>query len=88
MSDWSVFPNGSSYMMWRDRNCDRCRKDFDTATMKTWINTLCPIEQAISLSSVLDGKIEEASRPEIGKRLEWDGATYLEHDCPEFEPDA
>jgi hypothetical protein len=34
------------------------------------------------------GKLQPEHRDEIGKRLKWDGKTYLGHDCPEFEEGA
>jgi hypothetical protein len=86
MSDWSIFPNGTSFMMWLDQNCDRCRKGDLSKLAKDGSNPLCEIETEISLSSVLDGKLRPEKRETIGPRLKWDGHTYLKHDCPEFEP--
>lgn len=86
MSDWSIFPNGTAFMMWRDRNCDVCTKDYCESKQPDGSNPNCPIEEAISLAYALDGKLPDANRTEIAARLKWDGKTYLEHDCPEFDP--
>lgn len=90
----SVFPNGTSFMCWLDRNCDRCRKGPSKAVAEgdtdNGLNPLCSIESAIALSSCLDGTLDDfAGLPpaaEIMRRLNWDGESYLEHDCPEREP--
>lgn len=94
MSDYAVFPNGTSYMCWMDRNCDRCRKGPGPAVANgetdNGLNPLCAIESAIALSSVVDGTLcDRAGIPpasEIMRRLNWDGQSYLEHDCPEIAP--
>ena len=86
MSNWSIFPNGTSFMMWRDRNCDRCKKGYNEDKHPSGQNHDCPIEQAISVASMLDGTLQPENREEIARRLKWDGETYLEHDCPEFDP--
>lgn len=86
MSDFSVFPNGTSFMCWRDQNCDRCRKDFVDTPKGNGENPLCSLETEISLASVLDGRIQPEARAEFSRRMKWDGHTYLGHDCPEFEP--
>lgn len=87
MSDnsWSVFPNGTSFEIWTSRNCDRCANNYDRNPPKGPTSFFCGIEEAINVASILDGRIEESSREEIGRRLKWDGKTYLQHDCPEFE---
>ena len=72
------FANGTSFMVWYQRNCDRCWKSkVNEATGKSQ----CAIENAISRGSVSDGRI----KPLIAKRLNWDGSGYLETDCAERE---
>lgn len=85
MSDWSIFPNGTSFLMWYDQNCDRCRKCDMSKLASDGSNPQCDIETEISLASVMDGCLREEKRATIGPRLKWDGRTYLEHDCPEFQ---
>lgn len=87
---YSLFPNGTAFMCWNGRNCDRCKKG--PAPDIIGNNPLCEIEDAIALASCLDGKLtldgtktaEEAAA--LAARLKWDGQSYLETDCPEFEP--
>ncbi len=85
---FSVFPNGTSYMIWNDRNCDRCVKRFDERKGKSE----CDIETAIAFASATDGTLLHDGMTPINKanaiarRLNWDGQSYLAHDCPEFVP--
>lgn len=78
-------------MIWRERNCDRCIKDFDPEK-HTNGRSDCDIENAISLAAASDGSLlhGDFTPPNkanaIAKRLNWSGETYLEHDCPEFVP--
>jgi hypothetical protein len=72
------FPNGTSFMMWMERNCERCWKSkVSDATGKS----RCAIENAISIWIVGYGTVN----PRIAKRLNWDGKSYLETDCAERE---
>lgn len=87
---FSVFPNGTSFMMWLERNCDRCVKGPKPEHVGR--NAECPIEDAIALSSVTDGTLTHSGHTplnkanEIARRLNWNGESYLESDCPEFVP--
>lgn len=87
---YAVFPNDTSFMMWNDRNCDRCVKGPKPDIVGR--NMACPIEDAIALASALDGSLlHDGFTPPnkaaaIAARLNWDGKSYLEHDCPEFVP--
>lgn len=85
---YTVFPNGSSFMDWNARNCDRCWKSHVTeATGKS----RCAIENAIAYGAASDGTLlggglrTPAMAARIAKRLGWDGDEYLETDCPERE---
>jgi len=86
-----LFPNGTSFMMWVDSNCDRCLKGYNE-TKHSKGRSNCDIENAIALSAATDGSLlHDGYTPmnkadAIAKRLNWDGKTYLEHDCPEFVP--
>jgi len=77
-------------MMWSDRNCDRCVKG--PKSNHVGRNTACAIEDAIALASATDGSLLHGGYTpinkanEIARRLNWDGHSYLEHDCPEFVP--
>lgn len=88
---YRLFPNGTSFMCWNDRNCDRCVKRYDPEKHHTWKSD-CDIETAIGLSAATDGSLLHGGHTPINKadgiakRLNWDGITYLEHDCPEFVP--
>lgn len=88
---FALFPNGTSFMFWRERNCDRCVKDYDEQKHTGGMSN-CDLENAISLASATDGTILHRGCTPINKavaianRLNWDGKTYLEHDCPEFVP--
>lgn len=91
MNRFSVFPNGTSFMLWNERNCDVCVKRFDE-TKHTKGRSECDIENAIALASATDGTLLHGGQTPpnkadaIAKRLNWIGATYLDHDCPEFVP--
>lgn len=88
---FAVFPNGTSLMCWMDQNCDRCVKRYDEAK-HTKGRSDCDIENAIALASATDGRLTHAGHTPlnkadaIAKRLNWDGQSYLETDCPEFVP--
>lgn len=72
-------------MDWISYNCDKCKKGpHHSKLFKNGSNPLCPIETEISLASALDGHVREEKRDVISKRLNWDGKTYLDHNCPEF----
>lgn len=89
---YAIFPNGTSFMIWIEENCDRCLKRYDEAKHPSGRSD-CDIENAIALASATDGTLlhggytplNKASA--IAKRLNWDGRTYLEHNCPEFVPE-
>lgn len=87
---FALFPNGTSFMMWMDRNCDRCVKGPKPGLIGA--NTACPIEDSIALASATDGTLLHGGHAPpnkadaIARRLNWDGQSYLEHDCPEFVP--
>lgn len=91
MKAFAVFPNGTSHMVWQERNCDRCVKRFDEDKHKDG-KSPCDIENSIALASVTDGTLRHcgdtplAYAEAIAKRLNWDGQSYLTHDCPEFVP--
>lgn len=78
-------------MVWMDRNCDRCVKRFDPEKHASG-RSECDLENAISLASATDGTLLHGGftppnkANAIARRLEWDGESYLEHDCPEFVP--
>lgn len=89
--EYALFPNGTSHMIWRDRNCDRCFKRFDEEKHKRGRSD-CDIENAIALASATDGTLLHSGctplnkADAIAKRLNWHGRSYLQHDCPEFVP--
>jgi hypothetical protein len=85
---FSVFPNGTSHMLWMERNCDRCVKRYDEEKHSKG-RSECDIENAIALASATDGSLLHSGHTPmnkaaaIAKRLNWDGESYLTHDCPE-----
>lgn len=89
---YALFPNGTSFMVWYEQNCDRCLKCPKAEILKQGTNEACAIETAISLASVTDGTLlHDGYTPmnkadALAKRLNWDGQSYLESDCPEFVP--
>lgn len=86
-----VFPNGTSFMMWNERNCDRCVKRYDESKHRNG-RSECDIENAIALASATDGTLLHGGYTPLNKadaiarRLGWDGKSYLENDCHEFVP--
>lgn len=78
-------------MIWSERNCDRCVKGYDESKHSKG-RSGCDIENAISHSVTTDGTLLHSGdtpinkADAIAKRLNWDGKTYLDHDCPEFVP--
>lgn len=78
-------------MVWLDRNCDRCVKRFDPEKHLHG-RSECDIENAISIASASDGTLLHGGTTPINKadaiarRLNWDGHSYLDHNCPEFVP--
>lgn len=88
---YSIFPNGTSHIIWMERNCDRCVKRYNLAKHPHGMSD-CAIENAISMASATDGTLlHDGTTPlnradAIAKRLNWDGESYLEGDCPEFVP--
>lgn len=71
----TTFSNGTEYMMWRERNCDRCKKDVEIKG-NDYI-THCDIEEAISLGAVTDGEVPDDIYKRMGLENSWD--------CPERE---
>ena len=90
-TSFAVFPNGTSYMIWLERNCDRCVKRYDQDKHSNG-QSECDIENAIAMASATDGTLLHCeSTPmnkadAIAKRLNWDGKSYLTTNCPEFVP--
>lgn len=88
---FGIFPNGTSHMFWSERNCDRCVKLYDEDKHSNG-RSGCDIENAIAIASATDGTLlHDGMTPmnkaaAIAKRLNWDGQSYLTHDCPEFVP--
>lgn len=88
---FALFPNGTSCMVWMDRNCDRCVKNYDE---KKHVNgrSDCDIENAIARAAGTDGCLTHGGHTPlnkadaIAKRLNWDGNSYLTNNCPEFVP--
>jgi hypothetical protein len=78
-------------MIWNDRNCDRCVKRYDEKKHSKGRSD-CDIENAIALAAATDGTLLHDGRTPLNKanaiarRLNWDGQSYLDHDCPEFVP--
>lgn len=89
MPDYSLFPNGTSHMIWAGRNCDQCIKRYDESKMSGGVNPQCSLEHAIAIASATDGTLLHGGitphnkAAAIAARLEWDGESYLQHDCPE-----
>jgi hypothetical protein len=87
-----LFPNGTSFMIWADRNCDSCVKCFREERAVCGMNPACEIENAIALACATDGSLlHSGSTPHnkadaIARRLNWDGRGYLTNNCPEFVP--
>ena len=85
---FAVFPNGTSHMVWCERNCDVCVKRYDEEKHSKG-RSECDIENAIAIASATDGTLlHDGMTPmnkadAIAKRLNWDGHSYLTHDCPE-----
>ena len=82
MSKKRPFSNGTEFMIFREMNCYKCKKDYDGRTMTDGENPLCDIEQALSFASVTDGMVEEDiyNRMGLGNGWKaWDGY------CPEKE---
>lgn len=88
---FAIFPNGTSHMIWSERNCGRCVKRYDS-TKHANGRSECDIENAICFASATDGTLlHDGATPmnkadAIAKRLNWDGKSYLTNDCPEFVP--
>lgn len=86
---FDVFPNGTSFMIWHERNCSQCWKC--PKAEHSGHNKKCAIEDAIAFAAATDGSLlhdgltsrEKATA--IAARLNWDGISYLENDCPERE---
>ena len=86
MSNHELFPNGTSFRMWMERNCDQCTKCYEESKDPgDGTNPNCEIESEVSMSYLSDGCLRPEARERIGNRLKWDGETYLEHNCPEFK---
>lgn len=87
--DYRLFPNGTAFMMWTERNCDLCLKQMPAGGAGE--NPKCAIETAIALGACTDGTLlHDGTKPaeeaaDLARRLNWDGVSYLETDCPEIE---
>jgi len=76
------FSNGTEFMIFREMNCYKCKKDYNELTMPSGFNHLCDIEQALSRAYVGDGLItvDIAKRMGLGNGYKaWDGK------CPEID---
>lgn len=70
------FSNGTQYIDWQIRNCDRCKK----ACTDSGNSPICPIKKALALASWGDGTISD----ELGKRMGYEpGNPRYTWDCPE-----
>lgn len=84
---YRLFPNGTAFMVWTERNCDGCTKRMPHDGAGE--NPKCNIETAIALGAVTDGTLRLDGRrsadecAKLAERLKWDGKGYLESDCPE-----
>lgn len=76
---FSPFSNGSEYRYWKERNCERCTKDYDSKTGKSH----CPLEEAIAQAAAGDGTIPRAIADRIGVVAE--SYAHLGA-CKELEP--
>lgn len=74
------FSNGSQYVDWTARNCDRCAKQFDWEAQESH----CDIEAALSFACIDDGRITA----EIARRagITDETRTHYTWDCPERLP--
>lgn len=87
---FSLFPNGTSFESWYCQNCDRCTKG--PGPEPEGENPLCNIETAIALACCTDGTLlndginTTEAAADMARRLNWDGRSYLPHNCPEFVP--
>ena len=61
------FSNGTEFMIWRDKNCDRCEKANTETADRT---KTCPMEYDIALASVTDGSIPKESAERVGCNYE------------------
>jgi hypothetical protein len=61
------FSNGTEFMVWRDENCDRCKKANLEAVER---DKTCPMEYDTSFASVTDGLIPKESAERIGYKTE------------------
>jgi hypothetical protein len=75
------FSNGSQYMDWLARNCDRCSLNYDHENQAT---RGCEIEEALSFACIDDGKVSA----EIARRCGITAGTRTHYtwDCPERRP--
>ncbi len=75
-----IFSNGTQYMQWNARNCDRCSK----VTFNKFHEPVstCPLWNAIADSMCDDGDFT----PEMAKRLGHKSGAYT-WDCPERNAD-
>ena len=67
-------------MWWREINCDQCRKDCPHDGNGNYGDPLCDIEEAISMASIDDGKIDKT----LADRAKLPFLKTIEK-CPEFE---
>ena len=71
-----IFSSGSESIDWQDRNCYKCKKNYDSE--KEIVH--CEIEEALSVASLTDGRIDKKLADKIGFV---DG---FFQDCPERIP--
>lgn len=82
------FPNGTSHMIWRSENCDRCVKRY-VEDKDSKGRSDCEIENAIFVAAATDGTLLHGGltpmnkADAIARRLNWDGQGYLTTNCPE-----
>ena len=66
------FSNGSEYRVWRARNCDVCKKDYDWGGKPgSGINGKCFAEEKLAMAYLSDGEINEPTAKFIGINDGW-----------------
>lgn len=83
------FSNASEFMIWTDRNCDKCVKG--PSSCLEGPNTKCDIENSLVLASLCGGSINddimggEVKAKEIAERLGWTNESEFPSRCLEFQ---
>lgn len=81
-ADGTVFPNGTSFEIWRGRNCHGCRKFRpEAATSRDG----CPIEVALAMAACLDGRIKAKIALRGGFAVEGPNGSIVQADDPPSE---